>query len=52
MDNKPIKIDISLIPEIDRKLLGKAFYECVKEFYSKPENVAAFEKWKNENKTS
>lgn len=44
--DKVIHIDTSLIPPIDGKLLGRAFYEELKEFYSDPENVKKFEAWR------
>lgn len=45
---KKNKIDVSLIPLIERKNLGKTFYEALERFYSDPENVKRFEEWKKE----
>lgn len=47
-NNKPLKIDVSLIPPIEMKLLAKSLLDYVKRFYKNPENRVAFEKWKAE----
>ncbi len=39
------KFDLSQIPAVERRKLGKTFLEAVERFYSDPENVRKFEEW-------
>ena len=41
-------IDISLVPPLERKLLGGTFYAAMVRFYENPENQRRFEKWREE----
>lgn len=43
-----IKIDISQISQIDKRILASRFYEAVKRFYENPVNLQRFEKWQKE----
>lgn len=41
-----IKIDISLIPKEDVRMLASTFLEAAKKFYEDPESLKKFEEWK------
>lgn len=47
-NNKPVKIDVSLIPDLENKLLAKSCLDYVKRFYEDPKNREGFKKWKAE----
>lgn len=41
-----VKFDLSQVPLIERKNLGRTFLEAVERFYSDPENERRFQEWK------
>ena len=41
-------IDMSLMPPLERRLLGKAGYEAMQLFYENPENVRRYKEWEKE----
>lgn len=43
-----VKIDISQIGEVDRRILVSRFYEAIKTFYENPVNLQRFEEWPKE----
>lgn len=45
-EGSTVKINVSEIPQIELKLLGRTFLDAVKKFYEDPENVKGFEEWK------
>lgn len=45
-ESSAVKINVSEIPQIELKLLGRTFLDAVKKFYENPENVRGFEEWK------
>lgn len=46
MSDNHMKIDVSKIPPIEKELLCTTIFEACKKFYSDPENVKKYEKWK------
>lgn len=40
-----VKINLDLISEADSRIIGMRFLELVEDFYKKPENEKAFQKW-------
>ena len=44
-------IDTQQITPLDRRLIGKTFYEAMERFYSIPDNMRRFEAWRNEQKS-
>ena len=44
-------IDTPQITPLDRRLIGKTFYEAMERFYAIPDNVRRFEAWRNEQKS-
>ena len=45
-----IRINPSLIPKMELRILCAAVLEAVLRFYEQPENTAGFERWLNERK--
>ena len=43
-------IDITKVPPLEGKLIGKTFYEAMQRFYAIPENVRRFEEWRQKRK--
>lgn len=41
-----VKVNTSLIPPVEGRLLGQAFLKGCKKFYEQPENVRDFNSWK------
>lgn len=46
MDNQNSKIDVSQIPEWQMNRLCRTLLDACKRYYSDPENVRKYEKWK------
>lgn len=46
MDNQNSKIDVSQIPEWQMNQLCRTLLDACKRYYSDPENVRKYEKWK------
>ena len=40
-----VTIDPAKIPPLERRLLGKSFYEAMERFYENPANVRRYEAW-------
>lgn len=47
-----LKIDINKIPEENINSMVRGLLESMKNFYSKRENVEAYEKWKEKEKSA
>lgn len=45
---KTVKIDVSQISQVEKRILASRFYEAVKRFYEDPVNLQRFEEWKKE----
>lgn len=43
-----IKIDISQISQVEKRILASRFYEAIKVFYENPVNLQRFEEWQKE----
>ena len=43
-----MRINTSLIPEYEAKMLAMSFLDGIKKFYSNPENVKAFKEWQKQ----
>ena len=45
-------IDTTLIPPLQRRLIGATFYNSMMRFYDNPDNMRRFEAWQRERKES
>jgi len=43
-----VTIDTSLIPALERKLIGGTFYNAMVRFYEDPKNLRRFEEWQKQ----
>ncbi len=43
-----IKIDISQISQVEKRILASRFYKTIKIFYENPVNLQRFEEWQKE----
>ena len=46
MNNQPPKIDVSQLPKWQMNRLCRTLLDACKRYYSDPENVRKYEKWK------